>query len=1337
MALPPIELYPSEECVELSKFGVGPFPSGLPVLCPPAIPASRYGGTLFPPFELEGGYGGYLYGINPYGGASLPRVPIEVSGGYGGLPYGLGPYGGVSLPPPPTPPVNDGFGGVSYGYACYGVCRLVAPYVTAAISLSGTEIEVFFSKGMDKNNPTLLDPTSYTITPVLGAAAATSISVVYGVEGDIGASSVILTHTGSTIGGIYDITVVGPTDITGDAVESSGRNTATLLTKGQAPTYTVSPDSDNSLLLQFTEGLVSEGVFPGVDNPTSYSVTSSYPVPITIDDVEHPFSSDASKVHLEISGMTETEYLCNVSPALAIEYDGSYLPGAATTFTGVELGTGTSTSIYNWLLLSNSFSSYGWGFEDTSGRIAPSRSFRMDFSFDVHATTFNPPLFDAVVGALHFNDGGTQLSIYVERVTGNDVLTLVSGAFSSTVNASWSVAQSNLSILRNQLADTYSLLYNETPLLTVPTASLLGVPVINEGAQFILSSNYEVTDFRIRGLQITSTETIFSLAWNFLHQQVQTFPGASLQVQDHILTENGPLVKGWGDATPATVEDVEVRVNGISVGIESVNPYIGEIITEIPIPLMPAGVVSVEIDYKWFPTPVMEMVGLNTPGLVLNKYSVGRNRNSTTISALGYGGYDESRFPFATVLGPIDRRAPKYIGHRYLGFEKEYTASLNSPTTLLLNQNPHSISVDRFEEEVLPVFVSYEGLKTPLEASPSWELEGVDSGSLEDDGTYTVIDATTGKFGTGFPAFYSRSEKITFPSAVSIATRFIVDNYTPQGVFSGIGFGFHNNRTLFLVGALEINGVEHVGMLTNVAEPSVAESWIIGLSRQIEITGNTTLTLPSNQTPVSLEPGDRFQILEGDQTGVYIIDSVTFQTECIDGGNVTTIDLDPSTPFTSGWDSYQGNNPVIYFEVLWLGNPFTYRLVAVPEEKTAQLYIAGEISGLALEASGLPELAMPSQSCFTFSMEEEGQIFWGSLSRGAINESSWSFFRYGITPDQRFYQSHDIIVSSEMNVLPEEDSGSEWFIRDGFGYAGLAADDRVLLKSLASDTSPGLAFGYSRVEPFLDNQTNSDLDAKFKIEKESLGFGDALIVIHDGLREVRLGTLLYHEGTSRELISLPSVSLPGLRLPEDEGWSSSLTNSLSISSSDCTLSIGQGAGAEGFWSKNVDLASFPVSDEGSRDFEALFRVPSSTIGFSGVAGPFFGGNTYDSGNTRTVWLMLTRDGASLTSDGITSLQDFSIDWDDGEFHDYRLIVDGNASTVSFLFDDTLQLPVVNLSFFSYETGSFFTTHFGHLGSDAVSTSDWRSISGLFRTTDPSIMRTLGFYLGGDNTDIDS
>ncbi|MEL7343104.1 MAG: hypothetical protein AAGM67_21650, partial [Bacteroidota bacterium] len=153
---------------------------------------------------------------------------------------------------------------------------------------------------------------------------------------------------------------------------------------------------------------------------------------------------------------------------------------------------------------------------------------------------------------------------------------------------------------------------------------------------------------------------------------------------DSFPTEKGPLVKGWGDATPATKNDVEVRVNGVPVDVKEVNPYIGEITLEVPIPLAPAGTNTVEVDYKWFANPTFEMAGLNTPGLVLNKWDF-YNGLSTT-----------GRFPFSVTLPDRQRIQPKQVGFRYQGFERAYTAALNDPTSLLLNQSPHAIAVDKY-----------------------------------------------------------------------------------------------------------------------------------------------------------------------------------------------------------------------------------------------------------------------------------------------------------------------------------------------------------------------------------------------------------------------------------------------------------------------------------------------------------------------------------------------------------------------------------------------------------------------------------------------------------------
>ena len=160
------------------------------------------------------------------------------------------------------------------------------------------------------------------------------------------------------------------------------------------------------------------------------------------------------------------------------------------------------------------------------------------------------------------------------------------------------------------------------------------------------------------------------------------------------------------------------------------------------------------------------------------------------------------------VLGPMSRPEPLYIGHRYLGLERDYSATLNNPKSLLLNQNPYAIAVDKFETIPEGQTTRYEGLSTPVDMG--WDLIGFDQGELDlGQGTYTVVsqnDPNTGSLDDAFATTYSQPIDLSFEAGVTTAARFTVDldQTTPSGVFTGVGFGVHNNRRLYLMGCLVI-----------------------------------------------------------------------------------------------------------------------------------------------------------------------------------------------------------------------------------------------------------------------------------------------------------------------------------------------------------------------------------------------------------------------------------------------------------------------------------------------------------------------------------------------------
>lgn len=1275
-----------------------------------------------------------------------PSSPYSL--GYGGEEYGYSPYGsGIYVRPPVSP--NGGYGGAGYGINSYGSIDITPPRISSAVSLDGFRIEVFFSEEMavGSGSTYLFDPANYSLTANLGAPTAV-VSVLPGTPGILGGyTSVILVHEGTTLGGNYTVTAINIVDVAGgNPIDSMPTNSFSLLTLGEGAEFTVTPLSGgDALRISFwqpgsgatvSQDMLTEAEFsPGIKDPASYDFEASYPVPLAIQSITHPLLSDASKVLMGVQGQTAASYTLTISPATSIEYDGTVLPSADPGFNGVEIGTGSSMVTPSGLSLTKSVSSYyGWQFEDTSGRMLPGSSFRLDFTFQVPTAPFSilPPLTNRALGTLFVSDGAVQLSVTLDRVSTVDVLKVQSGAYSLTLPVSWSSGSPvTLSILRNEKADSYAFLVNGTPVIAQAAASFTGTPTIAPGAAFLLGLYYEVNGFIISQLDLTATQTVFTDSWNFLHNGTSVFIGSSALTRNHILTERGPLVKGWGDATPAEVSDVEVLVNGVAVDVASVNPYQGLIYPTIPIPLMPVGSTTVEVNYTWFPNPAFEMTGLNTLGLTLNKWNLTNGHHEPGVNPspdTSLGVADITRFPMGIALPPLTRQHPILIGHRYIGFEKEYTAALNSPTTLLLNQNPHRVSTEYLSRTPDGVSVAYEGEVAPPLADPEWDLEGIDDGFTNSDGTYTLIDASAGSFSEGTAAVYSRREDLSFPLSVVIPGRFVVREYEPDGVFTGIGFGVHDNRRLYLAGCLDINDVKHVGFLQDATRPDLQESWEIGPKSDITIQDSTSFTVATSDLPNIVEVGVRFQIFEGSQAGVYTIAGIE------PDGLTTTVTIRSSDPFPADPRYWGNSHASAYFEVLWDSQLTTYRMVVDNDGEIAQFYVGGSLAGLVLTVTEVR--ASPVDTALLLTTGQEGQVFWGSLSRIATNRSVWSFFRYGITPDATTFSSRGIVVDAEMSVLPEDDPNNEWFLTNHFGYSEIDGTfDTLLLKSTSEwpyDTLD-LTFGYGRIEPALDTKTLVDIDLEFKVESGTRGTGDALVKVFDTVRQIRFATLLYYENSGHFLYgTLPVGSLSGLFTPEAQGWESSTVNDLTASVQGQVLTIRQALGDTGLWKTLVPDPDF----FGNQIIEARVAIDSYTPGSGARVGPIFGSNAMDAFMDRRVVAISFRHAGTpevmLTSSGVPVLA-VSFDWTDGEYHTYR--VETNITgPISFYIDDVL---VGTSDIFSFDLTTTDPYIFvGATGTDAASVARVDSFSVQLRPPD-SAKRTLGIYLGGDASRIDS
>lgn len=1347
------------ECYALSPFGFGPFPDpndpGAVVVCPPHPSGSGYGGAAFDPNDPS--EGGTPYGLGSYGSTTFAAPTVAVSGGYGGDPYGTGPYGSIAE--------ED-------------------PTVTSAQSLNGYEIEVFFSIEMDPEDPLLTDPASYDLTPIYGAPS-TTLSVTIEQLGDVdvgggdfidGVLSVVLLHTGTTLGGTYTVTVDGPINIYGNPIVSSSVN---LLTQGATPTYTVSPQSDSELLLTFSEDMLEAVDEPagttGIEATSSYEFTSDPDYPIAIEplSVDHPYLGNEDQVLLTVQGQTSLDYTSNVVPALGIDYDQTVLPDADTGLNGVEVNAagGSSTIVASGLSLSKtSGSTYGWLWQDTSGVIqANTTTFRADVSIDASSAVFDPVLSTFVapeVAVITVEDsapgGGVQIVLTLFVDSGTDKIRIESGAWNVEVEADWRSAPTTISVLRNLKADIYSVVQDDAPLASVAvagataTAATIGAP----GVAFTFTAEaYDVSGFLVEDVVFTASNTVFSQSWNFLHEETSTFTGDDSNTRDTLLTQKGPLVKGWGDATLATKNDVTVRISGVEVEVARVNPYIGEITLAVPVPLLPLGHpdADVSVDYQWFDTPLVPML-LNTEGSVLNKWdrTTGHTDPAYHRDASTEEGFAEttSRFRMGQVLGPygtLDRPEPVQIAHRYIGFERAYSAMLNNPTTLRLNNSPNRTLRGKFDRVPPEQRESYEATVTPLNFDPAWDLNGTDSGNLNElEGTYTVIDAEDGSFDPDDPTavVYSREVDLTFPSRAVLYARFLVDLEAtdPDGVFTGVGFGLHDNRRMYLVGALLINDVQHVGLLLDPERPYASESWYIGSQVSTEITSSSTIEVAASDLPTPFGEGDRFQILEGNQAGVYTVTGADLQDDCV------TMVLTVTPDFPADFNLFGNRFPTIVPEIDWSSSPSTYRLDVDLETSSTQLQVSGATTATILS---LDEVAVdpfdpePANTSLLLDTSEEGQIFWGSLSMGATSESTWSFFRYGIIPDRSVFTSLGITVDTDMTAVPE-DSDPEWYRLQTFGYSEVdSTGTRVLLKSTSGSQDIDSSYAYSRLEPFLTDEAILDLSTTFQVESGSLGAGDGQIRINSGDKTILVSTLLYREYpgelTFRRLIDLPQISMSGLRLPTvDSDWSQSSTFGVTATVRESILTIDQPAGATGGYQGTLDTSDLDYTDNGSRIIEGRFAVTSYTTNGSGDTGPMFGADVgVPGGPFRFVGLTprapfgSTPAGVRLIEAGGTVIEEFDFDWTDGEVHTYRVLADTDSDTVVLVIDDVVQTPTVDLTLFGGGSGNT-AVFFGAIGLDPTlaSTVEWHSMS-VVGLPPSDAKRTLGIWLGGDKSSLNS
>jgi hypothetical protein len=1038
--------------------------------------------ALFLPNNTTSTYGYGGYGFTSYGTSGI-GITFAVSGGYGGSPTTYG-YGSWTLMPRPPINVQGGYGGGEYGLGYFGSKEHLPPQVSSTVSLDGNHIKVFFNEPLLIDSA-LSDPANYSIVSVLGASVTIlSVQVVEDTHttyaNDIthtGASAVILGHTGTTLGGTYEVQVQGVKDLSHNEINpESPTSKSIVFTLGTTPIVT-GISEDGNFALSFSEKI---GI--GATEIANYSVASSYPVPPVFQSIS---LRDPNTVDIKYLGITTTNYDIQVGEltAIALEDDFSVVGSAERNNNKVYVSKEQGETF-----------NIAWA--NGTGRVLPNSSFTCEFSVDFSKSHIRPYYLTQPVGQVFISDGAVEVTLTFKQVSGQDIVEFSSGATVVNIATTWTKNRTDILLVRNEDFDIYALVINGVCVLSTNLASVTGSVVHSTGLTFALNSYYRVLLLPIEKLNFTASQTIYTLSGNFINNSITTIRGASSNLQEILLTENGPLTKDWGDATPATKQDVSVRINGVAVEVDAVNPYKGAIQPTIPIPLMPVGNISVQIDYKWHKNPMMSFAGLNTEGLTLNKWDRANHLENTLINHEPIGVPHLGRFPFGAVLPLLDLRpAPKLISHRYIGYERDYSAVLNSPTTMKLNQDPHRVAIPELQEILSSEKSSYDGNTL---ASDSWSIKGTLVEAVIGDGTFRSI-------GEGF---YYQDVDYSFAKSTIFATRFKVESYELFGVFTGISFGIKTLNDLYMIGLLEVNGVKHIGLCIDHDKPNELASWEVGLKHTVDLLSQNEFSILTEDYPVLPSAQNvRFQVIGGTQAGTYTVVEAIKQTD-----GTTTVTVEPPFPADKG---LFGNSPVVLYFEHRFNDAQTYRLATNTDNKELELYLGGAISGIVLSSSSKTR---PVRSDEVFGFEEG--VFWGSSEQATI---LWSLTQYGTTPKRSLHYSRGLVVAEHFAELPQD-----WFIAGDYGIPSIQIDE-MSLKSYDSYT-------YNRVEPFFGLELLSDTDFFFSVEK-----GTAQVIVDDTHREIIFQNLLYTiSGTGeKSLLNLREEGLSGKVLPSALGWTES------------------------------------------------------------------------------------------------------------------------------------------------------------------------------------------------------
>lgn len=282
--------------------------------------------------------------------------------------------------------------------------------------------------------------------------------------------------------------------------------------------------------------------------------------------------------------------------------------------------------------------------------------------------------------------------------------------------------------------------------------------------------------------------------------------------------------------------DVAVTVGGLPVTPEAVLGLLGQVV----LPARPAHGSDVKIDYSWVRNPEVEMRRLNAKEFRLNNWNRDNGRPND-VNQHKYRFNNVLTVPASYNADDLQVNLPQPVQRdlKYRAYERAYTALLNDPNLLTLNNPNHRIAFPPLERPVSATFVTYDALALPEASSPSWSRYGAGTATL-DNGELVVQDTAAGPFPSGEPVFWERLEDSTFPHVLAMTWRMRITAVPgSEGVFTGVCVGYSGETRALVMGYLEVGGVKQIGILKRGYgnDPSQAAGWTGGVDATLNPTG--------------------------------------------------------------------------------------------------------------------------------------------------------------------------------------------------------------------------------------------------------------------------------------------------------------------------------------------------------------------------------------------------------------------------------------------------------------------------------------------------------------------